>query len=102
MQIEQPDPVPTRRIGGRPWRRLVAYVLTRDAGICHLCGHPGADTGDHLTPLEDGGPELDPANVRAAHGRRRTLEVDGYHCPGNYAHTRRTPPSRSTPPSRQW
>lgn len=101
---------PTRRVGGRPWRRVVAHTLAAaidprhpDLGpICALCGHGGADTGDHVTPLEDGGAELDPDNVRAAHGTRRTLDADGYDCPGNYAHQHRTPPSPTPPPSRIW
>ena len=88
----------TIRKGGRPWRRIVAYVLARDGGICHLCGHDGADTGDHVTRLEDGGLELDPDNVKAAHGRARPE----YGCPGNYADTRRAPRWEPPPPSRIW
>lgn len=94
---------PTRRIGGRPWRRLVAYVLDRDQRICGLCQHEGADTGGHIVALEDGGLELDPTNVRAEHGRKRTLEVDGYDCPGNYAHTTGAgAPPPDPPHSRPW
>ena len=55
------------RKGGRPWQRLVAEVIARDAGICWLCGEPGATSGDHVIPLAKGGVELDPNNVRAAH-----------------------------------
>lgn len=58
------------RVGGHRWRKLVAYVLERDASICWLCGHPGADSGDHVVPLKHGGAELDPENVRAVHHRR--------------------------------
>jgi hypothetical protein len=98
--MTETTPTPTPRRGGRPWRRLVAFVLDRDTDptrphdgpICHICGHGGADTGDHLIALEDGGPELDPTNVKAAHGRRRTLLVDGFDCPGNYAKLHRTNP----------
>lgn len=96
-----PEPAATVRKGGRPWRRLVAHVLQRDQGICHICGHPGADTGDHLDALEDGGPELDPDNVKAAHGRRRTLDADGFDCPGNFAKLHRTTPVEPHP-SRLW
>lgn len=32
-------------------RRLI--VLRRDQGICYLCGQPGADTVDHVTPGDD-------------------------------------------------
>lgn len=102
-------PTPTTRRGGRPWRRVVAFVLTRDTDptrpelgpICGICGHGGADTGGHITALEDGGEELDPTNVRAEHGRRRTLELDGFDCPGNYAKLHRSV-TTEPPPSRVW
>lgn len=69
--------------GGRPWRRLVAYVVRRDGGICHLCGRPGADSADHLIPVAEGGTD-DPSNLRAVHHNagprcnrvRGTLPVD--------------------------
>lgn len=100
---------PTTRKGGRPWRRLVAFILDRDTDptrpdlgpICHICGHGGADTGDHLIALEDGGDEYDPDNVKAAHGRRRTPTADGFACPGNYAKLHRTAPAEPRP-SRVW
>ncbi|NBW15562.1 MAG: HNH endonuclease, partial [Caulobacteraceae bacterium] len=60
---------------GRPWRRVRAYVLQRDGGICWLCKRNGADSVDHVIPLSKGGDPLDPANLRAAHlkcnGRRQ-------------------------------
>jgi 5-methylcytosine-specific restriction endonuclease McrA len=41
-------------------------VIARDRGICHWCGHPGADEADHVVELADGGAdELD--NMRAIH-----------------------------------
>lgn len=48
------------------WQRLSAHVIAQEHGICHLCGQPGADTTDHLTPLRHGGTH-DRANLRAAH-----------------------------------
>lgn len=92
----------TRRIGGRPWRRLRAYVIARDNGICGLCGMPGADTGGHIIALEDGGAELDPDNVRAEHGTPRTVTHHGFTCPGNYAHTTGRGPTIDPTPSRRW
>jgi 5-methylcytosine-specific restriction endonuclease McrA len=35
---------------GRPWQRRKAAVIRRDAGICHICGQPGADSADHIEP----------------------------------------------------
>lgn len=78
-------------MAGDPWhtRRATAlarWVIARDKGICWRCGHPGADTAGHVLPRKTH-PELmfDPDNLRAEHGRRRTLERDGFDCVGNYA-----------------
>ena len=54
------------RLGGSVWRRLVRQVIRRDHGICHLCGRPGADTADHITPWSQGGRD-GMANLKAAH-----------------------------------
>ena len=71
---------------GRRWQALVAYVLARDEGRCWRCGRTGADTGGHTLPVKTH-PHLalDPDNIRAEHGRKRTLELDGYECIGNYS-----------------
>ena len=40
--------------------------------VCHLCGHGGADSVDHLTPLwllkQLGADPEDPTNLAPAHG----------------------------------
>jgi 5-methylcytosine-specific restriction endonuclease McrA len=55
---------------GRPWRRIREQVLAAST-ICHLCGHAGADTVDHVIPvskLPHNHPLVrDPANLRPAH-----------------------------------
>lgn len=48
------------------WRKLRAYVLQRDDGICHLCGKAGADSVDHVIARARGGTD-DLSNLKAAH-----------------------------------
>lgn len=36
--------------GGRRAQAWVAAVLRTYGSTCHLCHHPGADSGDHLQP----------------------------------------------------
>lgn len=36
--------------GGKPAQRWVAAVLAELGDTCHLCGHAGADSADHLKP----------------------------------------------------
>lgn len=90
------------RSTSRREQRLHAYVIARDNGICWLCGHPGADTADHVIPVEQR-PDLrhDATNLRAAHGTRRTISEHGYECIGNYARGNTPAPTNATR-SRQW
>lgn len=56
----------TARGYGYRWQQVSAYVIKRDGGVCYLCGRPGADTADHVTPKARGGAD-EPGNLRAAH-----------------------------------
>lgn len=60
---------------GRPWQRIKRRIIRRDGGICHLCGQPGADTADHLTPFAQGGSTRDD-NLAAAHTRCNRIRGD--------------------------
>ncbi len=55
---------------GRPWRRMVAYILRRDGYVCQL-RLPGctgvAETADHIIPFAVRPDlELEPSNLQAA------------------------------------
>lgn len=57
-----------RAIGHRYRQARAAVLSTSD--VCHLCGHDGADTVDHLIPrsLDPTVDVADPANMAPAHG----------------------------------
>lgn len=62
---------------GAVYRRIVQYVVSRDYGICHVCGHPGANSADHHPHPVTERPDLarDPANLRAIHGHPSACPV---------------------------
>jgi hypothetical protein len=71
---------------GRAWLALARLVIARDNQHCWRCGRAGADTAGHILPVTTH-PHLALSldNLRAEHGRRRTQDVDGFNCIGNYA-----------------
>src|SRR5689334_2434457 len=54
------------RTRGRVGVALTAFVIRRDAGICWLCKHEGADAKDHVVALANGGAD-DASNMKAIH-----------------------------------
>lgn len=66
-----------RRMSGEIHRRNKMLIKKR-AGICHICGHPGADAVDHVIPLARGGLDV-PSNKAPAHHDRR-CPVCGRRC----------------------
>lgn len=58
-----------KRSKGRQWLALKKEVLRRYGDNCHLCGHGGANSADHLEPVTEAPErELDLSNLRPAHG----------------------------------
>lgn len=51
---------------GRYAQDMTRHVLTTQGRVCWLCGRPGADSADHVTPRSHGGTD-DPNNLRPAH-----------------------------------
>lgn len=56
----------TARGLGAEYQRKRLEAIERDEGICYLCGLPGADSADHVTPRVRGGDSSDD-NLRATH-----------------------------------
>ena len=70
------------RLYGRTWQRVCAEVYRIYGRRCWLCGQDGADTVDHVIPLNKGGTNA-LANLRPAHGRKSTS------CAGNFGRSNR-------------
>ena len=70
---------PHRRVSGRDprWSKLRAAVLAVEP-LCRRCGDMAVEV-DHITPLADGGAELDPANCqplcRSCHTAKSAAET---------------------------
>jgi hypothetical protein len=65
---------------GSVWRRVTAFVVSRDHGICHVCLHPGAAGADHDPYPVTERPDLalDAGNLKAVH---TYLKRGGGQCP---------------------
>lgn len=87
-----------KRWGGARAQRFRLLVLDHYGTTCWLCGKPGADTVDHVVPLQHGGAPFDLGNARPAHSG----------CNGGRGnrtrHNRRTvvPADRTNATSREW
>lgn len=53
------------RLRGRKRQRRNRRILNA-SDVCHICGHPGADAVDHVTPLARGGRD-DATNLAPSH-----------------------------------
>ena len=53
------------KLDRRKWAKVRKAVLNRDGWRCRMCGKAGRLEVDHVIPLEKGGAEYDPANLRA-------------------------------------
>ena len=54
------------RMYGRRRQARNAKILAA-SDVCHICGHPGADSVDHVVALARGGSDTDPDNLKPAH-----------------------------------
>lgn len=66
------------RTNTRAIRNRNAKIVRDGAGICHLCGHAGADAADHIIPLARGGAD-DVTNLAPAH-HNAACETCGVKC----------------------
>ncbi len=87
-----------RGLTHRRYREARARVLV-ESDTCHLCGHAGADTVDHLVPRSRGGAVDDQDNMAPAHGVGGCLTC-GRRC--NSERGARSLESVRLPTSRDW
>lgn len=89
---------PRRRPGytqPHDWKRTRQRILERDAWLCYICHHPGADTVDHVTPVSQGGHHGD-SNLAAAHSEPcHAAKTERERRAGLAARARRRPPRKN-------
>lgn len=59
------------------WVRLVRQIKRERGAFCEICGSRRGLVGDHTIEIKDGGPRLDPHNVKllcAKHHNRKTAD----------------------------
>lgn len=88
----QPCPVPghkreawagstrrTRTGSGSAQQKRAHHVMVRDAGVCHVCGQPGADEVDHVVCTTEGGADhvdnMAPIHSRPCHAEKTQAEA---------------------------
>jgi 5-methylcytosine-specific restriction endonuclease McrA len=86
---------------GKLYDQLKRLVLYASGYICHLCGHGGANSIDHLIPLSWGIVSAwDLTNWRAAHGGGVVCPVCGIECNSAKGNRGQARPALNT--SRRW
>lgn len=88
-------------MAGKLYDQLKRLTIANAAGICHICGHDGANSVDHLVPLSWGQVSgWDLANWRAAHGGGRPCPTCGVECNASKGNRANARPALNT--SRRW
>lgn len=56
-----------KRMTGSARQKRNRRLFAEKGDVCHICGHPGSDAIDHVTPLAKGGSDDDESNLMPAH-----------------------------------
>jgi 5-methylcytosine-specific restriction endonuclease McrA len=56
-----------KRMTGSARQKRNRRIFAEKGDVCHICGHPGSDAIDHVTPLAKGGSDEDETNLMPAH-----------------------------------
>jgi hypothetical protein len=93
---------------GHRYRVAVANCLAA-SDLCHLCGHHGAQTADHLISVKEWYERFgtyqgvnDPTNMAPAHGTKGRLVNPCADCGLMCNQSRGAKPLNSSPRSRDW